>query len=410
MSNPGYPNSGNRPGAQRPGPPPSPAGAPAGPGAVPGAGPSATGGGPSAPGKGETNMHDLLREMITRKASDLHLTAGVTPMFRVDGQLMGSSYKVLKPEACERLSYSVLTEEQRKGFEMKREMDVSFGIPGLSRFRANLFLQRGVVSMAIRQIPYNVQTVEQLGLQKTIVDFAHKPKGLVLVTGPTGSGKSTTLAALINLINEERHGHIMTIEDPIEFVHQHKSCIVNQREVHADTDSFANALKYVLRQDPDVIMLGEMRDLETIAAALTIAETGHLVFATLHTNSTFEAVNRVVDVFPPSQQKQVLSQLAFVLEGVVAQQLLPRARGAGRVLIPEILVCTPAVKAVVREGKTHQIYTLMQAGSKHGMQTMNQALFSAYANRLISYEEAIGRSFDPQEFAQMTSKSGLRAA
>ena len=331
-------------------------------------------------------------------------------MFRVDGQLMPSTYKALRPEACEKLANSVLTEEQRKRFEMKRELDVSFGIPGLSRFRANVFLQRGVVSMAIRQIPYNVQTAAQLGLQKTIVDFASKPKGLVLVTGPTGSGKSTTLAALINLINEERHGHIMTIEDPIEFVHQHKSCIVNQREVGADTESFANALKYVLRQDPDVIMLGEMRDLETIAAALTIAETGHLVFATLHTNSTFEAVSRVVDVFPPSQQKQVLSQLSFVLEGVVAQQLLPKAHGGGRVLIPEILVCTPAVKAVVREGKTHQIYTLMQAGTKHGMQTMNQALFSAYANRLISYEEAIGRSFDPQEFAQMTSKSGLRAA
>ncbi len=403
MTNPGYPNPGPRPGADRPGPSPSPGGPPPGPDAAPG-------GGPPVPGKGEISMHDLLREMITRKASDLHLTAGVTPMFRVDGQLMASTYKVLRPEACEKLANSVLTEQQRKRFEMKRELDVSFGIPGLSRFRANVFLQRGVVSMAIRQIPYNVQTAAQLGLQKTIVDFANKPKGLVLVTGPTGSGKSTTLAALINLINEERHGHIMTIEDPIEFVHQHKSCIVNQREVGADTESFANALKYVLRQDPDVIMVGEMRDLETIAAALTIAETGHLVFATLHTNSTFEAVSRVVDVFPPSQQKQVLSQLSFVLEGVVAQQLLPKAHGGGRVLIPEILVCTPAVKAVVREGKTHQIYTLMQAGSKHGMQTMNQALFSAYANRLISYEEAIGRSFDPQEFAQMTSKSGLRAA
>jgi twitching motility protein PilT len=403
MTNPVPPNPGPRPGADRPGIPPSPAGAPGGPDAAPG------GGGPPK-GSGETNMHDLLQEMITRKASDLHLTAGVPPMFRVDGQLMASTYRVLKPETCEKLAYSVLTEEQRKRFEMKRELDVSFGIPGLSRFRANIFLQRGVVSMAIRQIPYNVQTVAQLGLQKTIVDFASKPKGLVLVTGPTGSGKSTTLAALINLINEERHGHIMTIEDPIEFVHQHKSCIVNQREVNADTESFANALKYVLRQDPDVIMLGEMRDLETIAAALTIAETGHLVFATLHTNSTFEAVNRMVDVFPPSQQQQVLSQLAFVLEGVVAQQLLPRARGGGRVLIPEILVCTPAIKAVIREGKTHQIYTLMQAGAKFGMQTMNQALFSAYANRLISYEEAIGRSFDPQEFAQMASKSGLRAA
>jgi twitching motility protein PilT len=356
------------------------------------------------------NMHDLLKEMITKKASDLHLTAGVPPMFRVDGQLLPSQYQPLRPEGCERLSYSVLTEEQRKRFEMNRELDVSFGIPGLSRFRANIFLQRGVVSMAIRQIPYNVQTVTQLGLPKTIIDFARKPKGLVLVTGPTGSGKSTTLAALINLINEERRGHIITIEDPIEFVHQHKRCIVNQREINADTSGFGNALKYVLRQDPDVIMLGEMRDLETISAALTIAETGHLVFATLHTNSTFEGVNRMVDVFPPQQQNQVLSQLAFVLEGVVAQQLLPKARGTGRVLIPEILICTPAIKAVIREGKTHQIYTLMQAGMKHGMQTMNQALFSAYANRLIALDEAMGRSFDPQELSQMIAKSGLKAA
>jgi len=358
----------------------------------------------------DVNMHDLLKEMITKKASDLHLTAGVPPMFRVDGQLLPSHYQPLKPDGCERLAYSVLTEEQRKRFEMSRELDVSFGIPGLSRFRANVFLQRGVVSIAIRQIPYNVQNVVQLGLPKTIVDFARKPKGLVLVTGPTGSGKSTTLAALINLINEERRGHILTIEDPIEFVHQHKKCIVNQREINADTSGFANALKFVLRQDPDVIMLGEMRDLETIAAALTIAETGHLVFATLHTNSTFEGVNRMVDVFPPQQQNQVLSQLAFVLEGVVAQQLLPKARGTGRVLIPEILICTPAIKAIIREGKTHQIYTLMQAGAKHGMQTMNQALFTAYANRLISFEEATGRSFDPNELSQMIAKSGLKAA
>ena len=398
-----------------PAPSPHPGSSPAA-GSAPGSASGPSGGaspaGP-APANGprlDVNMHDLLKEMIAKRASDLHLTAGVPPMFRVDGQLLPSQYQPLKPDTCEKLAYSVLTEEQRKRFEMSRELDVSFGIPGLSRFRANIFLQRGVVTVAIRQIPYNVQTVDQLGLPKTIVEFARRPKGLVLVTGPTGSGKSTTLAALINLINEERRGHIMTIEDPIEFVHQHKKCIVNQREINADTSSFANALKYVLRQDPDVIMLGEMRDLETIAAALTIAETGHLVFATLHTNSTFEGVNRIVDVFPPQQHAQVLSQLAFVLEGVVAQQLLPRARGGGRVLVPEILVCTPAVKAVIREGKTHQIYTLMQAGAKFGMQTMNQALFSAFANRLISYDDAMGRSFDPQELQQMIAKSGLRAA
>jgi twitching motility protein PilT len=252
--------------------------------------------------------------------------------------------------------------------------------------------------------------VDQLGLSQTMIGFARKPKGLVLVTGPTGSGKSTTLASLINLINEERRGHIMTIEDPIEYIHQHKKCIVNQRELDADTSSFASALKYVLRQDPDVIMVGEMRDLETIAAALTIAETGHLVFATLHTNSAAEAVNRMVDVFPSDQQQQILAQLAFVLEGVVAQQLLPRARGAGRVLIPEILVCSPAVRAVIREAKTHQIYTLMQAGQKFGMTTMNQSLFSAFANRLISLDEAMNRSFDPTELEQMIAKSGLKAA
>jgi twitching motility protein PilT len=264
--------------------------------------------------------------------------------------------------------------------------------------------------MAIRQIPYEVQTVEKLGLAKTIVDLARRPKGLVLVTGPTGSGKSTTLASLIHLVNTERRGHIMTIEDPIEFVHQHGKCIINQREVNADTESFVKALKYVLRQDPDVIMVGEMRDLETISAAITIAETGHLVFATLHTNSAHEAVNRMVDVFPPDQQQQVLSQLAFVLEGVVAQQLLPKARGEGRAMLAEILVCTPAVKAVIREGKTHQIYTLMQVGQKFGMQTMNQALFGAFANKVITYKEAVGRSLDPAELESMISKSGLKAA
>jgi twitching motility protein PilT len=355
-------------------------------------------------------MHDLLHQMVSKRASDLHITVGVPPMFRVDGNLVPGPHKPLKPEVCQSLAYSVLSEEQRKRFETKKELDISFGIRGLARFRANVFVQRGAVSLAIRQIPYEIQTVEKLGLPKTIVDFARRPKGLVLLTGPTGSGKSTTLAALINVVNRERRGHIMTIEDPIEFVHQHGKCIINQREVNADTESFATALKYVMRQDPDVIMVGEMRDLETIASAITIAETGHLVFATLHTNSASEAVNRMVDVFPPQQQPQILAQLAFVLEGVVAQQLLPRARGEGRVLIPEILVCTPAVRAVVREAKTHQIYTLMQVGQKFGMQTMNQGLFQAYANKLITYNDALGSSRDPAELEAMIQKSGLKAA
>jgi len=356
------------------------------------------------------SMHELLKETITRNASDLHLTAGVPPMFRVDGQMIPGKYNTLTPELTERLAYSVLSEEQRKRFEQSRELDVAFGISGMSRFRANVFYQRGVVSMAIRQIPYQCSTVEQLGLNKTVIELARKPKGLVLVTGPTGSGKSTTLAALINLINEERRGHIMTIEDPIEYVHQHKKCIINQREVQSDTASFPAALKYVLRQDPDVIMVGEMRDLETISAALTIAETGHLVFATLHTNSAAEAINRVVDVFPSDQQQQILAQLAFVLEGVVTQQLLPRARGGGRALVQEVLICSPAIRAVIREAKTHQIYTLMQAGQKFGMQTMNQALFYAFVNKQVTLQEILDRSGNPAELEQMLTKSGLKAA
>jgi len=355
-------------------------------------------------------MHELLQMMIQKRASDMHITTGVPPMFRVDGQLVAGPQKSLGPEDCQALAYSVLNEEQRRRFETSRELDISFGIRGLSRFRANVYMQRGAVTMAVRQIPYQVQTVEQLGLSKTIVEFARKPKGLILFSGPTGSGKSTSLAALIDLINKERRCHIMTIEDPIEFVHQHGKSIINQREVNADTESFPKALKYVLRQDPDVIMLGEMRDLETISAAITTAETGHLVFATLHTNSAPEAVNRIIDVFPPNQQSQVLAQLAFVLEGVVAQQLLPRSRGEGRVLITETLICTPAVRAVIREQKTHQIYTLMQVGQKFGMQTMNQALFAAAANHEITMNEAMSRSFDPTELTAMFQKNGLKAA
>jgi twitching motility protein PilT len=347
--------------------------------------------------------------MIQRKSSDLHITAGVPPEFRIDGAISPSEYEILTPEMTAQLAYSVLSDEQRKKFETTRELDFSFGIKGLSRFRANVYLQRGVVSMAIRQIPYEIMSFEALGLPTSVREFTNRTKGLILVTGPTGSGKSTTLAAMLDRINATRAAHIMTIEDPIEYIHHHKKCIVNQREVNADTDSFVSALKYVLRQDPDVILIGEMRDRETFHAALTIAETGHLVFATLHTNSTFEAVNRIVDVFPADQQKQIYTQLAFVLEGVVTQQLIPRQRGGGRTMVAEVLVCTPAVKAVIREGKTHQIYSLMQAGQKFGMQTMNQGLMMAVQDKQISVEEALNRSSDATELEQMLAKTNLRA-
>src|SRR5439155_4709655 len=300
----------------------------------------------------ELSLRQLLEDMVQRRASDLHLTAGVPPELRIDASMPPSEYALLTPEKCIALAYSVLSDDQRKRFETTKELDFSFGVKGLSRFRANVYLQRGVVCMAIRQIPYEIIPMERLGLPPIVREFTNRQKGLVLVTGPTGSGKATTLAAMLDRSNGIRQSHIMTIEDPVEYIHLHKKCIVNQREVGADTASFPTALKYVLRQDPDVILIGEMRDLETIEAALTIAETGHLVFATLHTNSTYEAVNRIVDVFPADQQRQLHSQLAFVLEGVITQQLIPR-RAGGRMMCAEVLVCTPAIKAVIREGKTH---------------------------------------------------------
>jgi twitching motility protein PilT len=355
------------------------------------------------------SLRQLLDEMTKMRASDLHISAGVPPQVRVDGSITGMAHPPLTPQMTQQLAYSVLTEEQRKRFETTKELDLSFGVPGLSRFRANVFLQRGVTSMAIRQIPYEILTFEQLGLPKVVRDFTTKQKGLILVTGPTGSGKSTTLAAMIDLINTERAGHIITIEDPIEYVHHHKKCIVHQREINSDTTTFATALKYVLRQDPDVILIGEMRDLETIAAALTIAETGHLVLATLHTNSAYESINRIVDAFPPTQQQQILSQLAFVLEGVMTQQLIPKRSGPGRAMVAELLICTQAVRATIRERKIHQIYSLMQAGTKHGMQTMNQALFQTFINKQISLDEALGRSTDVKELEGMLEKVGVHA-
>jgi len=347
------------------------------------------------------NLRDLLQEMIDKKASDLHITAGVPPMLRVDGVLLKTSHPVVTPEFSKQIAYSVLTEEQQKRFENEKELDFSFGVQGLSRFRANVFQQRGVTSLAIRQIPFEILDFNTLGLPPIVEKLAEKQKGLILVTGPTGCGKSTTLASMINKINTERQAHIITVEDPIEYIHQHRRCIVNQREVKSDTETFASALKHILRQDPDVILVGEMRDLETMQAALTIAETGHLTLATLHTNSTFESINRIVDNFPSTQQSQVRAQLAFVLEGVITQQLIPHLSGRGRALVTEVMICTPAIRATIRDDKVHQIYGLMQAGQKHGMQTMNQSLFKAYANRQITLDESMRRSPDPIELEQM---------
>ncbi len=353
-------------------------------------------------------LRKLLEDMVQLKASDLHVTAGVPPGFRIDGAIMPREEEVLTPETTAQLAYSVMSDEQRKRFENRKELDFSFGIKGLSRFRGNVFLQRGVVSMVIRRIPYEILELSKLGLPKVVTGFADSLKGLVLVTGPTGSGKSTTLAAMIDHINNTRRSHIITVEDPIEYVHSHKKCIVNQRELGSDTESFPMALKYVLRQDPDVILIGELRDLETIEAALTLAETGHLVLATLHTNSSYEAVNRIVDVFPANQQRQILTQLAFTLEGVVTQQLVPRRYGGGRVMCAEVLVCTPAIRTVIREGKIHQVYSLMQAGQKYGIQTMNQALLQAVLDGALSTDDALERSSDRNELEAMVSK--VRAA
>jgi twitching motility protein PilT len=348
------------------------------------------------------NLRALLEEMIEKEASDLHITTGERPKLRVDGDITDSSVaEILTPKDTLQLAYSVLTENQKKRFETEDELDFSFGIQNLARFRGNCFKQRGCVSMVIRMIPFNVRTFNELGLPPVIARLAERPRGLILVTGPTGSGKSTTLAAIIDKINKERKGHIITVEDPIEFIHRHQSCIVNQREIGTDTKSFSTALKYALREDPDVILVGEMRDLETIAAALTIAETGHLALATLHTNSAAESINRIIDVFPSNQQSQVRAQLAFVLEGVVTQTLLPKARGRGRVMACEIMVATPAIRALIRDDKIHQIYSAMQAGKKHGMQTMNDALYQLYTNREVVQEECERVSSEPKEFLRM---------
>jgi twitching motility protein PilT len=350
-------------------------------------------------------LHQLLKTMVERGGSDLHVTTNSPPQIRIDGKLVPLDMPPLTAPETKQLAYSVLTDAQKHRFEENLELDISFGIKGLARFRANIFNQRGATAAVYRQIPFEILGFKELGLPQVVEEICNKPRGLVLVTGPTGSGKSTTLAAMIDKINRERHEHIITIEDPVEFLHAHKNCVVNQRELHADTHSFANSLKSALRQDPDVVLIGEMRDLETIESALRIAETGHLTFGTLHTNSAAQTINRIVDVFPSHQQPQIRAQLSFVLEGILCQALLPKANGKGRVMAMEILVPNAAIRNLIREDKVHQIYSMMQTGqSKYGMQTLNQSLATLYFKKLITLQTALSRSSNPDELQEMISR------
>lgn len=355
----------------------------------------------------QVSLHHLLKTMMDKGGSDLHITAATPPVIRVDGDLLPLKMPPLSPAECKRLCYSVLTDSQKARFEQNNELDLSFGVKGLARFRANIFVQRGVVSGTFRQIPFKISGLQELGLPHKVEELCFKPRGLVLVTGPTGSGKSTTLAAMIDKINRETHQHILTIEDPIEFLHPHKGCIVNQREVTQDTESFPTALKYILRQDPDVVMIGELRDLETIESALTVAETGHLCFATLHTNGAIQTINRLVDVFPPHQQPQIRAQLSFVLEGIISQILVPKSNGVGRALAYEIMVPTAAIRNLIREDKLHQMYSQMQIGQdSHGMVLLNQSLCDLYMKRQISMDEALFASPMPDELRDMIANGG----
>jgi len=354
----------------------------------------------------QISLSELLRKLSELRGSDLHITTGAAPQVRVDGHLSPlEGYRTLTSADTKQLAYSVLTDAQKHRFEENLELDFSFGVKGLARFRANLFNQRGAVGAVFRAIPYEIKPFEELGLPAVVKQMCDKPRGLILVTGPTGSGKSTTLASMVDKVNRDRHEHILTIEDPIEFLHNHKSCIVNQREVNADTHGFAEALRTALRQDPDVVLVGEMRDLETIESALRIAETGHLTFATLHTNSAASTINRIIDVFPSGQQAQIRAQLSLVLEGILCQALLPRAEGKGRAMALEVLVPNAAIRNLIREDKVHQIYSMMQTGQdKYGMQTFNQALATLYHKRIISSETALQRSSNVDELKELMER------
>jgi twitching motility protein PilT len=354
----------------------------------------------------EPSLAEFLTAVLEGQGSDLHLTAGLPPMIRIHGDIKPlEGYRKLAPDDLREVVYSMITQRQREMFETNLELDVSYQLPGLARFRVNVFQQRDSVGAVMRLIPFEIRPPDELGLPPAVKEFASLRRGLVLVTGVTGSGKSTTLAGLLDMINSQRSEHIMTVEDPIEFLHRHKKSIVNQREVGSDTHGFANALKHVLRQDPDVILVGEMRDLETISTALTAAETGHLVFATLHTQDAPQSIDRVIDVFPPHQQEQIRIQLAGTLAGVVSQQLVPRAEGKGRAVAAEVLVATPAVRNLIREGKTHQIYTSMQAGAKFGMQVMDQNLAELVRKRVVVYEAALERCHRVEEFNRLVGRA-----
>jgi twitching motility protein PilT len=353
------------------------------------------------------SLNELLEQIVAMDGSDLHLSPNSPPRVRLNGALTPMSHPILSPGDTKKLAYSVMTDEQKFRYEETKELDFSFGIKGVGRFRANVFTQRGAVAAVFRAIPFKIKSFEELNLPPVMQKLCDKPRGLILVTGPTGSGKSTTLAAMIDRINRMRQEHIITIEDPIEFLHEHKSCLINQREVHSDTMSFSAALRVALREDPDVVLIGEMRDLETIESALRIAETGHLTLATLHTNSAYATINRVVDVFPPHQQQQVRSQLSMVLEGILCQTLIPRADGSGRVMAAEILIPNSAIRNLIRDNKIHQLYSAMQTGQeKYGMQTLNQSLANLYLDRKISYEDCLARSSNADELLDMLKRSG----